>query len=129
MYANEPTTLKELEARGVGLRFKRGTVSFLARRGPVTSKAQVAGGLAVHRDHDGQDQLDTYTVTHVASGYAAVSCLPTYAAARGAAHVLLDAYAHWDRPEKLIPARRLAPLCRRLRRLGEGVHGPQKGHA
>jgi len=118
MYANEPQTLAELEARGVGLRFQRGTVTIEVRHGTVTSKAQVAGGLAVHRDHDGHDEYNTYTVTHLASGLAAVSCLPTYAAARGVAHVLLDAYAHWDRVPAEIPTRRLAPLCRRLQRLG-----------
>lgn len=120
MYAHEPTTLAELEARGVGLRFKRGTVTVSVRYGPVTSKAHVAGGLAVHRDHDGRDPLDTYSVTHIASGFAAVSCLPTYAAARGAAHVLLDAYGHWDRAADKLPVRRLAPLCRRLRALAHG---------
>ena len=115
MYRDEPTTLEALRQRGFGRAFTRGVVTITVTHGPISSPSMGAGGLALHRDHDGREQLDTYTVTHVVSGQAAVSGIPSRTLARGVLAVLLDAYRHWDRPVSKLPARKLAPLCRRLK--------------
>lgn len=117
MVANEPTTLAALRERGNGRALTHCSVTVQVKYGPVTSNALGAGGLALHRDHDGRDQLDTYTVTHVASGLAAIKEIPSRALARGVLAVLLDAYDHWERPQSELPAKELGPLCRRLRHL------------